>query len=182
MNKKDIRKKILKKINDLSKEDKVARDEIIFSKVIESSQYKKCKNLFVFVSYNNEVDTHKIIKHALQHGKKVSVPVILSMQEGMVAVLIDNFGQLEKNKYGILEPPLIETNIVAPQEIDLVLVPGVAFDEKGGRIGYGAGMYDRYLVHLRNNTPKIALAYKFQLLSEVPMEPFDVRLDGIITD
>lgn len=180
MNKKEIRKEILKKLSDLPREEKLVRDEIIFSKVVESSQYKNSKNLFVFVSYNNEVDTHRIIKDALGQGKKVAVPVILSVKEGMVAVLIDNFGQLKKNKYGILEPPLIETNIIEPQQIDLVLVPGVAFDEKGGRLGYGAGMYDRYLVQLKTSTPKIALAYNFQLLPEVPMESFDVRLDGII--
>lgn len=182
MNKKDIRKEILKKLNDLSGEEKLARDEIVFSKVIESSQYKNSKNIFVFVSYNNEVDTHRIIKQALQQGKRVAVPVILSIEEGMVAVLIRSFQELNKNKYGILEPPLIETNIITPEEIDLVLVPGVAFDDKGGRVGYGAGMYDRYLVKVKSSTPKIALAYNFQLLPEVPMEPFDVRLDGIITD
>ena len=72
----------------------------------------------------------------------------------MVAVSIDNLQDLKKNKYGILEPPLIDTNITAPQDIDLVLVPGAAFDGKGGRVGYGAGMYDRYLVQLRSSTKK----------------------------
>lgn len=182
MNKKDIRKEILNKLNNLSREEKLARDELIFSKVIESSYYKNSQSLFVFVSYKNEVDTHRIIKHALSQGKKVAVPVILSIKEGMVAVTINSFQELKENKYGILEPPLIETNIIAPQAIDLVLVPGVAFDEKGGRVGYGAGMYDRYLVHIKSDTPKLALAYKFQVLPQAPMEAFDVRLDGIITD
>jgi|BioPla2DNA2_1021312.scaffolds.fasta_scaffold00174_48 5-formyltetrahydrofolate cyclo-ligase len=182
MNKKAIRKEILKKLADLTSEEKLAKDQVIFSKVIESSHYKESENIFVFVSYNKEVDTHRIINHALQQGKKVSVPVILSIKEGMVAVSIDNLQDLKKNKYGILEPPLIDTNITAPQDIDLVLVPGAAFDGKGGRVGYGAGMYDRYLVQLRSSTKKIALGYSFQLLGQVPMEPLDVRVDGIITD
>lgn len=182
MDKKTIRRMIKDKLSSLSKLEKLEKDNIIFSKLTGHEAYKKCNVLFIFVSFGNEVDTHRIIKDALSKGKTVAVPVILSLDEGMVAVRIHSLEDLKENKYGILEPLLIETKIVSPSEIDLAIIPGAAFDKNGGRIGYGAGMYDKYLVNLNSGVEKIALGYNFQVLDEVPMEIHDIRMDEIITD
>ncbi|WP_139905201.1 5-formyltetrahydrofolate cyclo-ligase [Clostridium thermarum] len=182
MDKKTIRRNIKEKLSSLSKIEKLEKDKIIFSNLTGHAAYVKCNKLFIFVSFGNEVDTHRIIMDALSKGKTVAVPVILSLEEGMVAVEIHSLEELKENKYGILEPLLIENRIVSPSEIDLAIIPGAAFDKNGGRLGYGAGMYDKYLVNLKSDAKKIALGYDFQVLEKVPMEVHDIRMDEIITD
>jgi 5-formyltetrahydrofolate cyclo-ligase len=182
MDKRTIRRIVKENLYSLSEEEKLRKDSIIFSKLINHIAYKRSKKLFIFVSYRNEVDTHNIVKDALSKGKTVAVPVILSVDVGMIAVVINSLEELKENKYGILEPTLIENRIISPEDIDLAIVPGAAFDKKGGRVGYGAGMYDKYLINLRSGVNKIALGYNFQIMEEVPMELHDIRMDEIITD
>lgn len=170
------------KQNSLSKVDKTKKDQVIFAKLKNHTSYKVSKNIFIFVSCKNEVDTHELIIDALKKGKTVAVPVILSLSEGMIAVIINSLNELKENKYGILEPTLIENRIMNPEEIDLVILPGAAFDKEGGRVGYGAGMYDKYLVNLSPGVQKIAIGYDFQLLESVPMESQDIRVDEVVTD
>lgn len=178
-NKKAIREKILKMRDEISIDERKKYDEEIFNKVIKSGYYKEAKNIFIFVSYKTEVDTHKIIKKALEHGKTICVPKVISKKDGMYGAKINKFSDLKPGKYGILEPG-IENEKVKEQDIDLVLVPGAVFDMKGGRIGYGGGFYDRFLVKLREGVPKIAIAYNVQIIDKVPMDELDVRIDGII--
>lgn len=180
-NKKDIRRLIKQKRDELTKGEKENLDQIIFKKVINSREYIEAKRIFVFVSYQSEVDTHRIIKWVLKDGKELCVPKIMSKEEGMAIVKIETFEDLELGAYGILEPKYISTK-VEEASIDLALLPGIAFDRHGGRVGYGGGYYDRFLKKARNDSKKIALAYSFQILKEVPMEEYDVFIGGIITD
>lgn len=180
MNKNEIRKKMLDIRNNMDEHEKQEKDNKLFINIINSSEYKESTNIFLFVSYNFEVDTHKLINYSLEHGKRIFVPKIISKKDGMKVIEIRRFSDLKKGKYGILEP--CEDECVKPEAIDVVFVPGLAFDKDGGRLGYGAGFYDRYLKLLKKSTPKIGLCYSFQVTENVPMEEYDVRIDGIITD
>lgn len=166
----------------LAEYDKKKNDSIIYSKLVKSDEYKRANCIFIYVSYKNEVETHNIITTALEDGKIVCVPKIISLKEGMKAVKILGFNDLKVSKYGILEPALFVDNIIKPEQIDLVYLPGVAFDLKGGRIGYGGGFYDRFLSNLSKNTPRVALAYSFQIFDQVPMDEFDEHIDEVITE
>lgn len=181
MDKSIIRKEMKKKRNKLSNLQKEKLDSIVFQKVIESKEYNKADSIFIFVSYESEVDTHRIIKRALKDGKNICVPKVISKEDGMVAVGIHDFNELKNGAYGILEPENIKYK-VEESSIDLCYIPGIAFDKKGGRVGYGGGYYDRFFEKLRKGSKKIALAYKFQILDEVPMEEHDMFIDGIISD
>ncbi|MGE5628778.1 MAG: 5-formyltetrahydrofolate cyclo-ligase [Solirubrobacterales bacterium] len=181
MNKADIRKNILMKRDNISDMVKSEWDEIIFERVISTDFYKNSKDIFIFVSFRSEVDTHKIIKNAIKEGKNIYVPKVISKEEGMRAYKINNFEDMQKGYYGILEPKEYCREI-SPIDIDLVIMPGAAFDKNGGRIGYGGGYYDRFLTLLKGNVKKVALAYKFQVLDLVPMEENDIRVDEIITN
>lgn len=103
----------------------------------------------------------------------------------MDAVEITSLDNLIESSYGILEPS-IEENFITPNELDLIVVPGVAFDKNRGRIGYGAGFYDRYFKKINEENikriVKLALAYDFQVLDKVPMDERDVPVDHIITE
>lgn len=179
--KKSIRKLVQERKDALSKDERQNLDNIIFDKVINSCAYKNSHTIFIFVSYNNEVDTHKIIKQALRDKKILCVPRIISKEEGMDIVQIKSFEDLKEGAYGILEPDDSELKI-EEKNIDVSYLPGLAFDRRGGRVGYGGGFYDRFLLKTRKNSKKIGLAYKFQVFPEVPTEEHDVFIDGIITD
>lgn len=179
--KKEIRILIKNKKSLLKREIKEIMDNSIFNKIIESNFYKDAKTILVYVSFNGEVETHRFIKYALKDGKNICIPKVLSKEDGMKAIKIDSFDELKKGAYGILEPKNL-TKKIEEKDIELILIPGVAFDKNGGRIGYGGGFYDKFLKKVRKDTFKIALAYDFQILDEVPLEEHDVKIDGIITN
>ncbi|WP_097027075.1 5-formyltetrahydrofolate cyclo-ligase [Clostridium peptidivorans] len=181
IDKKELRKIILEKRDNIVLDERIKYDNDIFKAVVNSSLYNKSKCIFIFVSYKTEVNTHEIIKYALSQRKRVCVPKVLSKSEGMYAVEIKKIDDLKSGKYGILEPENFE-NKINEEEIDLALIPGVAFDKNGGRMGYGAAFYDRFLVKLKRDTPKIALAYGMQIVDYIPMNEWDVKVDGIIAN
>lgn len=180
MNKNDVRKKILDIRDNIDEHEKQIMDYKVFTNIINSNGYKNSTNIFLFVSYNSEVDTHRIINYSLENGKRVFLPKVISREAGMETIEIKSFSDLEKSKYGILEP--YGNKYASPEEIEVVFAPGLAFDKKGGRLGYGAGFYDRYLMLLKKTTAKIGLCYSFQVIENVPMEEYDIKMDGIITN
>lgn len=183
--KREIRKFMREKRGLLTKEEKEKLDDAIFENVINSREYKESKNIFIFVSYDTEVDTHRIIKQALKDEKVLCVPRVISKEEGMIIAQIESFEDLEPGAYGILEPRNDKFK-VDETLIDVAYLPGLAFDKIGGRVGYGGGFYDRFLRKSRKDSKKIGLAYSFQILEKVPMEQndeyVDEYIDGIITD
>lgn len=179
--KKNIRNQILQHRESLDLYTRSQWDESIYNKLINSEAYKRANTIFAFVSFKSEVDTHKIIRYALEDGKTICVPRIESKQKGLEIFKIEDFEQLKKGYFGILEP--VESCPEADsKELDLILMPGVAFDRQGGRLGYGAAFYDRFLSKLDKKVDKIALAYHFQILDNIPMDEHDVRIDGVITE
>lgn len=181
MDKEVLRKEMKNKRNNLSLKTREQFNLNIFNNFVNSTYYKISNNIFIFVSYNNEVDTHKIINQAIEDGKNVFVPKVISKEDGMIAVKINSLDDLDTGHYGILEPKnyCLETN---PSEIDLAVIPGLAFDLNGGRLGYGGGYYDRFLTLIKDSCIKIALAYDFQVIDCVPMQENDIKIDGIITN
>jgi 5-formyltetrahydrofolate cyclo-ligase len=180
MDKNELREHMKTLRDSISKEEKATQDSIIFKKVVNSKYYIEAASLMVYVSFGLEVDTISIIKHALENNKIVCVPKIINKRDGMKAIKIENLDELIKNKFGILEPVSFDKEVCA-KNIDLFLVPGLAFDDKGGRIGYGAGYYDRFLREARDKSCKIGLAYNFQVINKVPMTEYDVYLEDVIT-
>ena len=183
--KKALRRKILderKNINIVKKED---MDNKILDKLYESEYYRKSKKIFIYISYDSEINTKGIINKALEDNKKVYVPRTEFKNRLMDAVEIMSLDNLVESDFGILEPSIKEPYI-DPNELDLIVVPGVAFDKQGGRMGYGAGFYDRYFKKISEDNikkvMKVALAYEFQTLEKVPMNDHDIPVDCIITE
>ena len=180
-NKKELRHIIESKRSRISIEEKIELDKNIFKNFINSKEFKNATSIFIFVSYKMEVDTHKIIKKALDYNKEVYVPKIISKREGMKAIKIKSFSELKVGAYGILEP-IFDNPIDVINKIDLIVLPGLAFDLNGGRLGYGGGFYDRFLKNTTEDTLRCAMAYDFQIVNNVTMEEFDERVSIIITD
>lgn len=180
MNKLELRKAMIGKRKLIDEAKKKLKDKNIFNTVIDSKEYNNAENIFIYVSYNDEVDTHEIIKYSLKVGKKIFVPKVISKKLGMEIIEIKDFSELKKSNYGILEPET--SNYAEPSVVELALIPGLAFDRNGGRLGYGGGFYDRYLKLLNTHTHKVGLCYDEQLVDRVPMEEFDVFIDSVITN
>jgi len=137
--------------------------------------------LLVYVSKGHEVDTHELIQRLLAVGKRVCVPRFDGADRLYAASELKDFAaELEEGKFGILEPRQEVVRRVSPDKLDALLVPGLAFDGNGNRIGHGMGFFDRLLREARGT--KIALAYDFQVLNNVPADAHDVRVDVIVTE
>lgn len=183
--KKNLRKEILTKRKNIDSVEKEKMDQKILDEFYENKYYKEAKNIFIYISYDSEINTRGIINKALKDNKKIYVPRTEFKTRFMDAVEITSLDNLVESEYGILEPSMEEPHI-EPNELDLIVVPGVAFDRNGGRMGYGAGFYDRYFKRISEDrikrVPKLALAYDFQILEKIPMNEQDVPVNCIITE
>lgn len=192
--KKEIRKEIIKNRDLLTSTEIREKSSLIRNKLFNMKEYIESKSIFCFLTFGSEVETDEIIKDALEKKKKVYVPYINKEEDVMYAVEIENMNDFELNKFGIREPRrgrfYFERVIHNPPPVEnprileaspLALVPGVAFDRKGYRIGYGKGYYDRFF-HTFPVKSKIALAFGLQLIDHVPAQEHDVPVDMILTE
>ncbi len=182
MNKKELRKQMLEKRNRLDAEYRKQADDAIATGFLTSAIYAEGSTLFIYISYSSEVNTHPIIEQALQDGKTVLVPRTCEETRRMDAVEITDFNtQLCPACYGILEPNYDISRVFPPEQIDLIVVPGVTFDRKGFRIGYGGGYYDKYLC-LATNATTVGFAYEESLWDALEPEVHDRPVHRILTE
>lgn len=181
MIKKQIRKEILEKRGKLGSIDHKYFSNCIINSILDSSHYRDANTIMVFVSFSDEVDTHEFIKKAISDGKKVTVPITFPKTKEIKPSHIESFHDLEPGYYGILTPKADCINLVSPEEIDLIIVPGVAFDKNGYRVGYGGGYYDRFLSRLPQVTT-IGIAFELQIIDKVPRDEYDIAVDFIFTE
>ena len=172
-----LKQLILEKRNSLAKNEIIEKSGLIGKNLFNLESYKKFKSVMFFVSINSEVNTHEMIRKAIGY-KTVLVPKVLH-HEIEPSLIIDFDNLIPTGKFGIPEP--IEIMKVAHKNIDLILVPGIAFDEGGHRIGYGLGYYDRFLAKVPKAV-KIGLCFDFQIVDKIPREEHDVQVDFIVTE
>ncbi|NLM06414.1 MAG: 5-formyltetrahydrofolate cyclo-ligase [Tissierellia bacterium] len=181
MDKKTIREKILTERDTLNATKIHAFSANITKFLLASNEYKTAKNIFIFINFGSEVITKDIILDAFKENKTVAIPFTYNKPRKMIASKISSLDELVEGKYGILsvdENKIIE---VPKEEIDLVIVPSVAFDREGYRVGYGGGYYDRFLEDIPK-VKKIGIAFDLQIVNEVPRESFDISVDKVITE
>lgn len=172
-----LRKSIVRRIKEIPGNEKKRLDERIFEKTIVLPEVENARIVATYVSKEREVDTHKLIKYFLENCKEILVPFVKG-KELLFSQIYDFDKDLELGCFGILEPKNKKPTDV--YKADTILVPGIAFDEQGYRIGYGGGYFDKVLKNFKN--AKIGLAYKIQIISEVPREEHDVPVDVIVTE
>lgn len=178
--KKELRKKVLNIRNQMSEEDIKNNSQEIMNKIINLSIYKQSKAVFIYMSFKNEVITSELIKKMFNDKKKVVIPYTDMVNTLLIPSEIKDENDLVLNPFGYYEPREI---IKFPVEkIDLVIVPGVVFDNNLNRIGYGKGYYDRILSSVRPDVKKVAIAHDFQVLDSIPKGEHDIKMDMIITE
>ncbi len=177
--KQSIRREILSVRSSLTKDEVNKRSKLIFENLKKFPIFLSANVIHTYISSKkNEVDTVEIIKYLLSSGKKVIVPVVDKERKILLHSELESLSELKPSTFGILEPEIIKE--VDIERIDLVLVPAVAVDRRGNRIGFGGGYYDKFLNQVR--CPKVALVYDFQVVEEIIPSPGDVPVDFIITE
>jgi len=156
----------------------------IRARLEELPAYASARTISTFVGVGSEVHTLPLIEAALESGRRVAVP---SVVEGrLVLTLLRDAGELEPAPFGLLEPPAELRDEpgrrVAPQDVDFFVVPGVAFDDQGGRLGHGKGYYDGLLGQARPDASRTAVAFESQVVARVPMTERDVYVNRVVTE
>jgi len=181
--KKSIRKEMARIRGALSEESIREKSREITRKLVNLAEFQASRNILFFLSLPREVQTDEMIQTALDLGKKVHVPLVDAKHRRLNISEISGLDiEFEEKRFGILEPGVSHLKIVPPETLDFVLVPGLAFDRKGGRIGYGAGYYDRFLKEVAGHTVRVGVAYDFQVLDSIPQTQFDVPVQKILTE
>lgn len=176
----ELRRKVLSIRSNLPIKTKKEADEQIRKRLLALQQYQNASAIYCYVSVKDEVDTHEIIRKSLEKGLKVAVPRITGRGR-MEFYFIQSPDDLVPGKWSIPEPGEWCIKAPHPEQDTMVIMPGVAFDRSGNRIGYGGGYYDRYL----EKCPKcmrIALAFSCQCIENIICDRYDVRADIIITE
>ena len=152
----------------------------MLKKLLNWEIFKKAGVIHIFIAKPDEPSTRQIIEYCWSSGKRVAVPLVLPNTFNLIHSEIKSFDRLIHGMYGIQEPSPESRIIMTPDLFDLVIVPGVAFDKKGRRIGQGKGYYDRFLE--LTSAFRLALAFDCQLLENVPSELHDIPMDAILSE
>ena len=178
-----LREIILKKLRSQSAKSRQEKSNSVIKKLRNSLEFQNSKTVMFYVAMPEEVDTIPLLEEALHKKRNVAVPWLDQKTKSLIPVQIgDSKNDLVPGAYSILEP---RAELVHPFEVsrlDLVLVPGIAFDRQGHRLGRGKGYYDRFLKTLPPHVTCFGLAFDFQIFKSVPTEDFDVSVGRVITN
>lgn len=180
--KEQIRKKIIQSRNQMTSAEVSEKSSIIVQKVLKTPEYEEANNILLYADYRHEVMTREIFDNAVLHKKKVFFPKS-NADCTMDFYQVVSVKQLESGYKGIKEPVADERYLYHYDRTDdnLIIVPGVAFDMQGYRIGYGKGFYDRFLQDKRQMTV-MGLCFSSQIVEEIPHNKYDIRMDKIVTE
>ena len=155
-------------------------NEAVTAHFLQSALYHNARTIMCYVSMRAEVDTHLLLKMMLRDGKTVCVPQVTDRNGQMRAVIIHSWDDLKcGGAFGILEPSMEDATIIEPNEIDLIIVPAIAFTQSGQRLGMGGGYYDRFLA--RTQAVRIGFAFSCQIKQSLPTDVWDAKLDYLVT-
>lgn len=178
MIKDEIREDMRAKRRALSKDEVKIKSDEIRQRLLGIERVKQAKTVCTFISAFKEPDTVEIIKELWEQDKKIVVPITDIESGTLLLSYINSMEDMKKGAYGILEPKTVRK--ADENNIDVILVPGLAFDRNGGRMGFGKGYYDRLLES--SKAVKIGLCYDFQILEKIPTESHDVPMNFVITE
>ena len=181
--KSQIRNDIARSLAVLSEKEIAAKTKAIENRLFEFANFLESKIALLYIDSGSEVATRSIITRSFHYNKIIVLPAFDTAKYQMKLMKVDNLDKdLRIGPRGILEPDSTRCKIVPIERIDIAIIPAVALDEKGGRIGSGEGYYDRLIPNLAITTRKVALGFEEQIHQQVPIESHDKHVDIIITD
>ena len=182
MTKDQLRRAILRRLKQQQEDERRQRSEAIRRKVFRLTAFRRAKTICCYVALPYEVQTWRMIEEMLSKRKRVVVPVVQPRSKRLaLSAVCDPDADLAKGAFGVWEPKRSARRPVALREVDLVLVPGLAFDRRGHRLGHGYGYFDRFLARLPKATPTVGLAFRFQLFDRLPAASHDRAVQTVLT-
>ncbi len=175
MDKKELRRQIREKKRAMTPEQIEQASRRLGELFMNTPEYQNAKTIYGYLPYNQEVRTVPMLEQALRDGKRVAVPKVYG--DDMKFIYMDDLSRVELGYAGIPEP--VADGPVAEDKTALVLMPGMAFTEKGDRMGYGGGFYDKFLAKEPEH-PTVALCYNFQMVESLPTAEYDIPVDCVL--
>jgi 5-formyltetrahydrofolate cyclo-ligase len=178
-----VRKKMLRKRDSIPPEIRRAKNSLIQERLSDLNEFKNAQVKFIFASFRNEVETIDMIKKTFLDGRQIVLPKVDRKRHMLLLFRVKSLDELSPGCMGISEPAVnTEERQVEINDVDVVIIPGLAFDISGNRIGYGAGYYDILLAGLKKDIPIIAPAFEEQVEDSLPSEAHDVKVHIVVTD
>ncbi len=179
--KREIRSLIQKKRKKMTVSEVIEKSGRIKNRLFSMKEFQNAKTILFYISYDNEVNTHEMVQESLQQKKHLIVPVSDVKTHSIICSTLLKWDDLAIGAYDILEPRKDCIEKIAPESIDLMILPGIAFDCEGNRIGHGKGYYDRLL---ENNLQahRFGLAFELQIVEKIPSTKYDRKVEKIITE
>ncbi len=180
LNKISIRKHVLSKRDAIRANIRIEKNKKIKDKLIGLSEFKAANKILLYAAFRNEVDTADLIRHCISSRKITVLPKVDKKNNELKLYEIKDISELSSGYLGIPEPDVSEDRLCLIEDMEIIIVPGVAFDEDCGRLGYGKGFYDKLLSKVRSKI--IGLAYEEQIVERIEVDAHDIKMDNIITD
>jgi 5-formyltetrahydrofolate cyclo-ligase len=177
-----IREEVLRKRDKIPQEVRSAKNSLIKEKIFSLPEFISSHTVLFYASFRSEVETSKMIRESIGSGKRVLLPKVDREAKRLRLYEIKDISELSSGYMGIPEPSLTDERMVSPEDVDLVVIPGLGYDYSGNRLGYGAGYYDRLLSETKKKLIVIAPAYEEQIVDMIPAEEHDMKVDIIVTD
>ena len=178
-----LRRELLLRRARQKEKDLLGKSNRIEKRLFSLAAFREAKCVMFYVSMNEEVRTRGMIRRSLEMGKRVVVPSLKPDRKRITpSLLVDYESDLEEGVFGIPEPRAECMRSLPVEDIEIVLVPGVAFDVCGGRLGFGGGYYDEFLARLSSGTERWGLAFEFQVVEKLPLTDRDVSVEKVITE
>ena len=166
-----LRERILTLLRNQKEEDRLNKSLVIFDKLLNMLEFRNALTILFYASFDGEVYTFEMMKQAQKLGKEIGLPRFTKEEKQIIPVRVANPDKdLEPGPYGIMQPKASRAQTLSLEEIDMVIVPGVAFDKENNRLGRGGGYYDRFLKIIPRDIPSIGLAFDFQLVDRIPRQ------------
>jgi len=178
LTKRQLRNILLNRLKKQTEREREHKSRLIERKLLKQEGFIKAKRIMFYLAFNGEVKTESMINKARELGKEIYVPVCDTKKKLLKPCRLNKNSGLKKGPYQILQP---QTQEYLPlDDLDLVIVPALAFDKNGNRLGRGKGYYDRFLKKISAHTYSIGLAFDFQILPNLPLKPYDIAVDKVL--